>query len=150
MTRSPPWNRLKEVAGRRCDEQARRLADAKLARDEAQRRLDMLVGYRGEYEARLARAGSQGIDREALRNYQAFLAQLERAIAQQADLVAGAERSVQGARAQWQSERTRVESFEVLGERHGVAVARDEARRSQKDTDEWAARAAIASRDQDH
>jgi hypothetical protein len=44
MTRTPPWDRLKEVASRRCDAQARRLADAVNARDEAQKRLDMLMG----------------------------------------------------------------------------------------------------------
>jgi flagellar FliJ protein len=145
MTRTPPWDRLKEVASRRCDAQARRLADAVNARDEAQKRLDMLMGYRADYEARLAQAGTRGIDREVLRNYQAFLGQLERAIAQQADLLAGAERSVDGAKAQWQSERARVESFEVLGERHGASVARHEARRLQKQTDEWAARRSVPS-----
>jgi flagellar FliJ protein len=150
MTRHPPWERLKEVASRRCDAQAKRLAEAVHARDDAQRRLDMLIGYRGDYEARLADAGSRGIDREALRNYQAFLGQLERAIAQQAELVAVAARSVEGARAQWHSERVRVESFEVLGERHGPSVARHEARRTQKQTDEWAGRARAAATDHDH
>jgi flagellar FliJ protein len=149
MTRNPPWERLKEVATRRCDAQARLLALATQARDDAQKRLEMLMGYRADYEARLAQAGSHGIDREALRNYQAFLAQLGRAIAQQADLLAGAERSVDGARAQWQSERARVESFEVLGERHGAAAARIESRRQQKQTDEWAARAHAAATDPD-
>ena len=141
MTRNPPWDRLKEVASLRRDAQAKRLAEAVGARDEAQRRLDMLVGYRAEYESRLAHAGAQGIDREALRNYQAFLAQLGRAIQQQADLVSGAERAVEGAKAQWQSERVRVESFQTLDERHLSTVARHEARRAQKQTDEWAARA---------
>jgi flagellar FliJ protein len=150
MTRNPPWDRLKEVASRRCDTHARHLAEAVHARDEAQKRLAMLQGYRADYEQRLAEAGTRGIDREALRNYQAFLAQLERAIAQQAELVAGAERNVDGARARWQSERVRVESFEVLGERHGASVARHEARRVQKQTDEWAARARTLSTDHEH
>jgi flagellar FliJ protein len=150
MTRNPPWDRLKEVASRRCDTHARHLAEAVHARDEAQKRLAMLQGYRADYEQRLAEAGTRGIDREALRNYQAFLAQLERAIAQQAELVAGAERNVDGARARWQSERVRVESFEVLGERHGASVARHEARRVQKQTAEWAARARTLSTDHEH
>lgn len=150
MNSNPPWDRLKEVASRRRDAQARRLADAVTARDEAQRRLDMLKGYRAEYEARLAQAGERGIDRGALANYQAFLAQLGRAIAQQAELLAGAERAVDGAKAQWQTERVRVESFQALDDRHATTVARHEARHAQKQADEWAARIATRAAATDH
>jgi flagellar FliJ protein len=143
MTRNPPWDRLKEVASRRCDTHARHLAEAVHARDEAQKRLAMLQGYRADYEQRLAEAGTRGIDREALRNYQAFLAQLERAIAQQQALVDGAERKVEGARSLWASERRRVESFRTLDQRHLTAVARQDARREQKNADEWTARASV-------
>jgi flagellar FliJ protein len=140
MSRTPPWERLKELAEKKRDAQAQRLAALTRERDEAQQRLAMLVTYRTEYQARLAEASSQGIDLTRLRNYQAFLAQLERAIAQQTDLLAQAERGVAGAKAQWTSERQRVESFNALDERHHTSVARDEQRRAQKLTDEWASR----------
>jgi flagellar protein FliJ len=140
VTRTLPWERLKDVAAKRRDAHAQRLATLTRERDDAVRRLEMLVGYRGDYEARLAQASRTGIDRSELRNYQAFLAQLERAIAQQAEIVGAAERNVGGAKAQWTSEHQRVESFQVLDGRHLTGIARDEQRRAQKLTDEWSMR----------
>ena len=140
MSRKPPWDRLKELAAQRRDAHAQRLGAVMRERDEAQRRLDMLLSYRTDYQTRLSQASSQGIDLEVLRNYQSFLAQLERAIAQQSQLVAQAERSVQGVKQQWTSERQRVESFHRLDERHNAGVARDEKRHAQKLTDEWSTR----------
>ena len=142
MTRpTPPWERLKDLAAKRRDAEAQRLSAAVRARDEAERRLGMLVSYRADYHERLSAASRGGIDLEALRNYQAFLAQLERAIRQQEDQLAAAERSVQGVREQWAAERVRVESFQALDDRHVASRARAEDRHAQKLTDEWAARA---------
>ena len=139
-TRTPPWERLKDVAAKRRDAHAQRLATLTRERDDAARRLEMLVGYRADYEARLVQAARTGIDPSGLRNYQAFLAQLERAIGQQTEILGAAEQSVNGAKAQWTSEHQRVESFQVLDERHLTGIARDEQRRAQKLTDEWSAR----------
>jgi flagellar FliJ protein len=143
MSATTQWDRLTELATRRRDEQAQYLGEATRERDEARRRLELLLSYRTDYQARLAQAGSRGIDREGLANYRAFLAQLERAIAQQQALVDGAERKVEGARSLWASERRRVESFRTLDQRHLTAVARQDARREQKNADEWTARASV-------
>jgi flagellar FliJ protein len=140
MKQAPPWDRLKDIAAKRRDAQAQRLGALTRERDEAARRLEMLLGYRADYEARLANASRGGIDPTELRNYQAFLAQLTRAIAQQSEIVGAAERSVHGAKAQWTSEHQRVESFQALDERHATGVAREEQRRAQKLTDEWSSR----------
>lgn len=140
MSRAPAWDRLRELAEKKRDAHAQRLGAATRERDEAQTRLDMLVSYRTEYQSRLADASSRGIELARLRNYQSFLAQLERAIAQQTELVAQAARSVECARAQWSTERTRVESFQALDQRHNTRVVREEQRRAQKLTDEWANR----------
>lgn len=154
MRRTPPWDRLRELAEKKRDAHAQRLGALMREREEAQQRLAMLVTYRTEYQSRLAEASSRGIDLTRLRNYQSFLAQLERAIGQQTDVVAQVERSVDGARAQWSRERQRVESFNALDERHHGSVARDEQRRAQKLTDEWANRNGSHSRaaasDTDH
>ena len=141
MTRAtPPWDRLKDLAAKRRDAEAQRLSAAVRTRDDAEKRLAMLVSYRADYHDRLSTASRGGIDLEALRNYQAFLAQLERAIRQQEDVLAAAERSVRGVREQWDAERVRVESFQALDTRHLNGVARAEQRRAQKLTDEWSAR----------
>ena len=140
MKHTPPWDRLKDLAAKRRDAQAQRLGTLTREHDEAKKRLEMLLGYRADYEARLANASRGGIDTNELRNYQAFLAQLTRAIAQQSDIVGTADRNVRGAKAQWTSEHQRVESFQALDHRHANGVAREEQRRAQKLTDEWSAR----------
>jgi flagellar FliJ protein len=145
MTRTPQWDRLKEVAAKRRDAHAQRLGTLTRERDDAAKQLEMLIGYRSDYQARLANAQRSGIDPSGLRNYQAFLAQLERAIAQQTELVGAAERNVQGAKAQWSSEHQRVESFQALDDRHAHGVARDEQRRAQKLTDEWSSRNGVVA-----
>jgi flagellar FliJ protein len=145
MTRTPPWERLKEAAEKRRDVHAQHLSAATRERDEAQKRLEMLIAYRTDYQTRLSQASSQGIDLHALRNYQSFLAQLERAIAQQTELLGQAEHRVHGAKAQWSTERARVDSFQALDDRHVESAARQEARRAQKLTDEWAARTRTAA-----
>ena len=150
MTRTPPWDRLKDIASKRRDAHAQRLGALMRERDDAAKRLEMLLGYRADYEARLAQASRGGIDPIELRNYQAFLAQLSRAIAQQTDILGAAERSVSGAKAQWSSEHQRVESFQALDDRHATGAARDEKRRQQKLTDEWSSRnGALARPDPD-
>jgi flagellar FliJ protein len=144
MTRKqPPWDRLKELAAQRRDAHAQRLCALSRDRDEAQQRLEMLVSYRTDYQSRLTQSSSQGIDLTVLRNYQSFLSQLERAIAQQSDIVAQAERNVQSARSQWSVEHQRVESFQTLDDRHVAHAAREEQRRAQKLTDEWTTRSGV-------
>jgi flagellar FliJ protein len=140
VKQAPPWDRLKDIAARRRDAHAQRLGAVTRDRDEAAKRLELLLGYRADYEARLANASRDGIDPIELRNYQAFLAQLTRAIAQQTDIVAAADRNVRGTKAQWTSEHQRVESFQALDERHATGAAREEQRRAQKLTDEWSSR----------
>jgi len=72
---TPPWDRLKDLAAKRRDAEAQRLSAAVRTRDDAEKRLAMLVSYRADYHDRLSTASRGGIDLEALRNYQAFLAQ---------------------------------------------------------------------------
>jgi flagellar protein FliJ len=150
MNRARSWDRLKEAAAKRRDAQAQRLTALTRERDEAQQRLETLIAYRSDYQTRLSQASSRGIDLLALRNYQSFLAQLERAIAQQTELVEQAEQRVHGAKADWTSERQRVDSFQALDDRQLSSVARREAQREQKLTDEWAARAGQRQSDPDH
>ena len=140
MSTQANWGRLKELAERCRDERARRLATLVGARNQAQDKLQMLLRYRQDYQVRLAGATREGIDAEGLRNYRTFLAQLERAIDQQTAVMSDAQQRVRAEQAAWSADQRRVDSFEKLGDRCAEGAARDEARRQQKATDEFAGR----------
>jgi flagellar FliJ protein len=140
MTRPTDWRRLVKLAEERRDASAQRLAEFAAARDAARNKLEMLIDYRREYDNRLARSIGTGIDTDKLRGYRAFLANLERAIAQQNDILAGADERVAQAQVAWREQQRQVESFQVLDRRHVDARARADDRRAQKLADEIAMR----------
>jgi flagellar FliJ protein len=141
------WSRLKDMAARQRDASAQRLSSLVKERDAAKQKLDVLIGYRQDYEARLDRAKRDGISGDTLRNYQSFLAQLERAIAQQASIVDHAERNTQDAKAMWTSDRHRVDSYQTMKDRSASSEAKRERRSEQKQNDEWAMRTSASHTD---
>jgi flagellar FliJ protein len=142
MHRLTDWSRLRELAQERRDATGARLAEAVVQRDTARQKLDMLVDYRRDYDGRLAQSATGGIDAEKLRTYRQFLANLERAIEQQTDLLALAEERVAKAQAQWRDEQRRVDSFRILDERQLADEVRRAGRHEQRLTDELASRLA--------
>jgi flagellar FliJ protein len=138
------WDRLKQLAEQKRDEQARTLGKLIAACSEANDKLDMLLEYRRDYLTRLDDATRAGIDGEGLRNFRTFLAQLERAIEQQTDTLTEAQQRVQAAQIAWRDESRRVESYQTLDDRRAKATACAEARKAQKVTDEFAARARLS------
>ena len=140
MKHPTDWTRLKDLAEDRRDVQSTRLAEALAQHDTARQKLELLVDYRREYDSRLSDSATGGIDAEKLRSYRQFLVNLQRAIDQQAEVVAQAQQRVAQAQTQWSAEQRQVDSFRVLDERRTAAVTRAENRREQKLIDEFAAR----------
>ncbi|MEO8135882.1 MAG: flagellar export protein FliJ [Betaproteobacteria bacterium] len=128
---------MKGLAATQRDTAAQRLATAVRACDEARKKAAMLLQYRGEYESRLANVSGSGIGATALRNYQSFLANLDRAMAQQAEQVVHAERDLNNAKVLWIDLHRRTESFQALDDRHVDAQATIARRLEQKQADEW-------------
>lgn len=114
-----------------------------LARKEvaARQRLEELQGYQAEYRLRLSNAGAAGLSIHALRDYHAFLAKVEVAIAHQTEELARARANWQAGHLQWLAQRRQVQAYEVLAQRHQRREWQREARREQGLTDETAARA---------
>jgi flagellar FliJ protein len=129
------------VASTQRDAAAQRLAGAVTAGEDAKQKLQTLVQYRGEYEQRLSHVAGTGIDANALRNYQGFLANLDRAIDQQRHVVLRAERETHNARLFWTALHRRTESFQVLDDRHVEEQATITRRHEQKQADDWVVQA---------
>lgn len=131
---------LIELATQQTDEAAKRLGRAIRNGEDAQQKLQLLLQYREDYLARFQTTLQAGLTTASYRNYQHFIDKLDDAIAGQQKVVQDAQRRVTRERGAWQeSERTRM-SYDTLATRAEKVRQLKEARRDQKQTDEYAAR----------
>lgn len=137
---------LIDLAQRETDECARRLGQALKAVEDAQQKLDMLLGYRDDYARKLDDAQMAGITPFAYHNFVAFVAKLDNAIMGQQEVLKHAKYKSGVAQKAWQdSERKRL-SYRTLSERAAAEALRIENKRDQKLMDEHAARGAYYKR----
>ncbi len=107
-------------------------------RQDAQSRLDQLCSFRDEYRNRLASALAQGLSADRLRDYQAFLLKLERAIDTQTAEVQGCQQAWQRAHQHWLALRGKEQAMLVLKQRYAAQALLQERRQEQKQQDEFA------------
>ena len=137
---------LVDLAQRESDAAARRLGVALKAVEEAEQKLQMLLGYRQDYADRLDQAQMNGITPFAYANFVAFLGKLDNAINGQREVIKHAEYKADTERkALQESERKRL-SYRTLNERAAAQALAIETRRDQKMTDDFAARTARMKR----
>jgi flagellar FliJ protein len=133
---------LVDLAQRESDERARRLGTALKAAEEAEQKLEMLLGYRDDYARKLDTAQMEGITPFAYHNFAAFVGKLDNAILGQREVLKHAQYKSSMERTAWQeSERKRL-SYRTLSERAAAESLRVENKRDQKAMDEHAARSA--------
>lgn len=121
------------------------MADAQKAGDAhraAQMQTEQLVQYRADYDQRFRDQFSRAQGIEALQGYQVFASRLGQAIDQQSRIVAHAEKRVDAARSVLRDQELRVASVRKLLERRLHEVKLGQERRDQRQTDEFASRAA--------
>ncbi len=129
-----------ELAQRRLDVATVELQKLGARAQQAQEKLDQLHGYRAEYQATLAAALAQGLPADRLRDFQAFLAKLERAIDAQGAELARCRQAWQDEHQRWLRLRSREQALQVLRARHERSEAVRDARVEQKQQDEFALR----------
>lgn len=139
-----PLETLQSLAKRRTEGALAELGDALRASRHSADQLRLLEQYRTEYANRLATASQLGLPATVLANYRSFLDRLDAVIAQaQRDLdIRGV--MVEAGQARWRDARREEQSFEVIVERRAAGAQQREARRTQKQADEIAARLATA------
>jgi flagellar FliJ protein len=137
---------LIDLAQRDCDAAAKRLGAAQRAVDEAEQKLQMLIGYRDDYANKLDAAQVAGITPHAYHNFVAFLAKLDNALAGQREVLKHAQYKSGVEKQGWQaSERKRL-SYRTLTERAAAQALQLESKRDQKIMDDHAARGAYYRR----
>jgi flagellar FliJ protein len=135
-----PIQTLIDLAQGDVDTAAKHLGRANRERTDVETQLNALIRYRDEYYASFSASAQTGMPAGNWRNFQAFIDTLDAAIEQQRRLLAAATARVETAKPEWQRQKQKLGSYEVLQARGVATEARAEARREQRDADEHAAK----------
>jgi len=137
---------LIQVTKNKTDAAAIKFGQLNARHAESEQKRDLLVNYRDEYRSRLEAAVARGAPVAEVRNFRAFLDKLDEAVRQQEGEVAFWNEQIATARTDWQSEQRSLNSFNTIAARRDASAARTQARREQRQQDEFAARAAGSAR----
>lgn len=133
---------LIDLAQKDSDAAAKRLGVANKLVEEAEQKLEMLVGYRDEYARKLDAAQVAGITPFAYHNFVAFIGKLDNALNGQREVLKHAQFKAESERKTLQeSERKRL-SYRTLNERAASEALKVQNKRDQKLMDDHAARGA--------
>jgi flagellar protein FliJ len=137
-----PLMALLGQAERERDEASAAHQQARAAHEAAQAQSEQLLAYRSEYEARFREQFKSNGSVSILQCYQGFSARLGQAIDQQGQVAGHALRRVEQMRQLLLEQELKVASVRKLLERRLIELRQAADRRDQKQTDEYAARAA--------
>ncbi len=131
---------LLDLSQLRMDDAGRRLSELLAGEEVAGKRVLLLLQYRDEYQARFVLAAQNGINRDAMENYQSFIRRLDEAVDQARELAAQAGKLAAAGKLEWLDQRSQVKAFNTLSRRQQREELRVENRMEQKAQDEYAAR----------
>lgn len=123
-------------------EATRKLGQLNRKQQGAQEKLDMLRGYRNDYQAKLRDAIRNGISPAELRNFEQFIAKIDEAISQQLMAFEHSKASVKVGRDEFDTTRRKLQSMEKLKQRHEETEKTIAVKSEQKTLDEHAGRMA--------
>jgi flagellar FliJ protein len=146
MATSSALDTLIELATTATDEAAKRLGNAIRACEDTEKKLQLLMQYRDDYAARFQANLATGLTTAGYRNFQLFMDKLDTAIAGQQQIVADAQQRVGNEKTAWQTNERKRMSYDTLATRANKQVQLKEAKRDQKQMDEFATRQAFYKR----
>ena len=138
MKRSNRFKPVVKVEHNRERKAARHFGHCQQTLTAHQQKLEELVGYRAEYQERYVSSMKQGTDGTTIQEYRAFLLKLDRAIAQQEQLILKSEGEVSNSRQHWMQKRTRTKAIDTLVDKIKADESRQADRKEQKESDERA------------
>jgi flagellar FliJ protein len=137
---------LIDLARRETDDAAKRLGAALKAVNDAEEKLNMLIGYRDEYGRKFEASQQAGITPMAYRNFQSFMEKLDSAIRGQQEVLRHTQKRGELEKTNWQTAERKRMSYSTLLDREEAKLQKLEAKRDQKAMDEHAARQAFYKR----
>lgn len=140
MTSTTTLATLIELAEGRKNKAAQEFAQAAAAHSRARERLVLIENYRSDYESRMRNQTGIGLDGTLVGNYARFIQQLTEAVEQQAQEVERCAGHMNATRVAFFGEERKLKSLEILAQRETQRQESTEARRIQKQIDEFASR----------
>ena len=131
---------LVHLAQQRNDAATKKFGQLNQQQQAAQTKLDTLLQYRKDYQARFQEAVQNGMSQSDLRNFQNFIQRLDEAIAQQRNVNEQAINSVQTGRNELQGTQRKMKSFDTLEQRHLESEKKLAAKSEQRQQDEHTGR----------
>ena len=113
---------LIHISEQRLEESSRRLSKLVGRRDEACTKLQMLTDHGASYHEQLEGAKRVGIEADGQRNFQSFVATLERATEQQSDLIVALQILVADAEGKVRHLQRKIHSHRVMQDRNPIAA----------------------------
>ncbi|MBI2380942.1 MAG: flagellar export protein FliJ [Gammaproteobacteria bacterium] len=126
---------VSRIADQRERKAAQAFGDARQAASHQEQRLNELRSYRQEYVERFEAQGRSGLSGAQVRDYQRFIDQLDRAIAQQEDALRKARESLQGSKQEWLNKNTKATAIRNVVGRFRRNEAHQGERAEQKEVD---------------
>lgn len=136
MPRRFPLQPLLDLAQNHTDAAARELHTLKVKWQEAEEKLRQLTAYREDYRAKLLQTTKQGMQVNALRDFQLFLGKIEVAIRQQAEEEDRCKKRWEDGRHEWQAKQLKLKAFDTLSQRHLSSERKREDKLEQREQDE--------------
>jgi len=143
MTRSERMQPVQQVLEQGERARARELGEGQRRLADAEGKLAELKTYHGEYLLTYRKHAEDGTSVTRLRDFQAFLARLEQARAQQEKVVAQLREQAEQQRRTWQGAARQVKAVETVVDRWRHDELKVGERREQKESDERAQHAAM-------
>ena len=142
MNKSFSLQPIMNLAQYKNDSATRNLGQLNKQQQSAQQKLDTLLGYRKDYQARLQDASRGGMDQAELSNFQHFINKLDEAISHQLEAVEQSRMSTQAGRSEFNITQRKLKSFDTLQQRHFKEQKRAANLSEQKTLDEHSGRPA--------
>lgn len=133
---------LLEQSQEKSDKAARLMAEIKAQWQAAEQKLQQLQGFVDDYRNRFVAAQSSGLSVSQWRDYQLFMAKLDAALKQQVGEVELFRQRFDEAKARWLDTQREVKAMQALAERQARTELARQAKREQKELDEYASKLA--------
>ena len=136
MTTPYALKALLDLAQDRSDAAAARLGRLNAQEQSAAQKLQLLLEYQRDYEARFHDLSNNVLDQTEWLNFRAFMSKLDTAIAEQRKAVASFHNNVQVGRIDWHAQQHKLKSFATLSQRHRLAELHRVSKLEQREQDE--------------
>lgn len=133
---------LVHLAQQQNDAAIKKLGQLNQQQQTAQDKLDALLQYRKDYQAKFQEEAKKGMSPADMKNFQDFIGRLDQAIKQQQAVMEKAKAGVQNGRNNLMNATRKMRSFDTLAQRHVDAEKKQEAKNEQRAQDELTGRLA--------